>query len=102
MTPDQVPATLGWGACAGIVVGLAYARFGQRQHRRVNFVIIPLLGIFCLGLFLFHLYIGNPNTRRLPSLGFVGAALLVGTPIAWYMMPFYRRGKRPPRREASE
>jgi len=88
------------GAAAGVIAGLAWARWAKRewsQFENADTLIFSILGLICTGLFLMYFFTDTPiNSRRLniPELGRLGPFFLVGAFVAWLSKPFVRKPER--------
>ena len=82
---------MAWSAAAGLVGGLLYARLMPASPPHVDIAIFVILGVFFIGLFLYGIYLGDPEGRGVRRGAFSGPFFLVGGIVIWVARPLVRR-----------
>jgi hypothetical protein len=85
---------MAWSGAAGLVGGLLYARLMPASPPHVDIAILVILGVFFIGLFLYGIYLGDPEGRGVRRGAFSGPFFLVGGIVIWVARPFLRRPGR--------
>ena len=80
---------MAWSAAFGVVVGLAMARWGGKGGPGLLMFLVP--GLVFFALFLYGIYIGDPESRATRKLGGVAPALLAAALVIAIARVFRRR-----------
>ena len=90
---DAYATVMAWGAGLGLVVGLAMVRWGARGGPEVLVFLVP--GLILFALFLYGIYIGDPESRATRKFAGVAPAFLAAAFVIAIARPFRRRRGRP-------